>query len=63
MTQRNGSANWKTEQWKLHKLNRKSIDKKDDLLRDLWDSIKNTNICNSEVQMEKRERGKEHIWT
>ena len=63
MIQRNESANWMTEQWKLPKLNRKKNFKNEDSLRDLWDNIKHANIHIVGVsEREEREKGTENLF-
>ena len=55
---RNGTANWKTGQWKLLMLNGKRMKRNENRLRDLWD-IKFTNICILEGPGEERGKGPE----
>ena len=66
MIQRKGSANWKTEQWRSLKLNRKrekDFKKNEDMLRDLWDNIKCTNILIIGVpKREERKKGVENLF-
>lgn len=64
MIQRNGSVSRKTEMWKSSMLNRgkkkERVKRNED--RDLWENIKDTNICNRGFPEGEREKGSENIF-
>ena len=66
MKQEKGSANSKTRKWNSPKQSRKKgkrKKKREDSLRDLWDNIKQSNICITELlEGEKRKKGEENLF-
>ena len=55
--ERNRSENWKKEQCKSPKLNRKKELKNEDSLKEYWKNIKHTYICSIEGSGEEERKG------